>query len=257
MAVKLQERAELERYVGYSEICRIAGISRSSVERAWRGPWKPGQARLCPPTKIGHRAVWPVSAVKSWLDQSSKGVQADLDGAARPAGELPAELTADEFRQLETQELLQRVEYLQSLSTQEVASVAAVMFPQLRSLLKDCVNPDDPKGLRDILLNVSEAYRCFEQMTRDVSDQLLDLPERPSHCIAFSSFEQSRALIVAAWAFPSLRDALLATLPETPEAQALRVPQRLQELAAMALNDATWRQALNELEHRKTANRKG
>jgi len=57
----------LPQFVGYSDIVKATGVSRSTIFRAWRGPWKEGESRLPPPRKIGSRSVWTVDEVTQWL----------------------------------------------------------------------------------------------------------------------------------------------------------------------------------------------
>ena len=61
-----QQGEMLEPLLGYNEIEKACNISRSSVERAWRGPWKEGEPRLSKPGKIRGRALWPLSVVEAW-----------------------------------------------------------------------------------------------------------------------------------------------------------------------------------------------
>ena len=56
----------LEPLLGYDEIEKACSISRSSVERAWRGPWKEDEPRLPKPGKIRGRALWLLSVVEAW-----------------------------------------------------------------------------------------------------------------------------------------------------------------------------------------------
>ena len=59
---------QLEQLVGYREIMRATGVSRSTIERAWRGQWKDGEPRLSQPGKLRGRAVWRLADVEAWME---------------------------------------------------------------------------------------------------------------------------------------------------------------------------------------------
>jgi hypothetical protein len=48
---EVQERT-IRQMVGYAEVIKAAGVSRSTIERAWRGPWDQGGPQLPRPGKI-------------------------------------------------------------------------------------------------------------------------------------------------------------------------------------------------------------
>ena len=57
----------LHQLVGYAELTKASGVSRSTIERAWRGPWDPGEPQLPKPGKIGSRSVWAADDANAWL----------------------------------------------------------------------------------------------------------------------------------------------------------------------------------------------
>ncbi|NOU05631.1 MAG: hypothetical protein HOO99_05550, partial [Hyphomicrobiaceae bacterium] len=63
----LRTRGSLRQLVGYAELIKAASVSRSTIERAWRGPWDPGEPQLPKPGKIGSRAVWSAADADAWL----------------------------------------------------------------------------------------------------------------------------------------------------------------------------------------------
>ena len=57
----------LHQLVGYAELIKASGVSRSTIERAWRGPWDEGEPRLPKPGKIGSRSIWAAEDANAWL----------------------------------------------------------------------------------------------------------------------------------------------------------------------------------------------
>jgi hypothetical protein len=82
---RLLERTDkgLERYVGYAEIVNALPVSRSTIERAWRGPHKDGEPRLPKPGKIKSRSVWPAVIVNRWARQVFERHLTDLERLAQ------------------------------------------------------------------------------------------------------------------------------------------------------------------------------
>ena len=68
--IGVRTQDDMVKLVGYAEIERASGVSRSTIERAWRRKSKDGkplpddgEPRLPKPGKIGTRSVWALSDV--------------------------------------------------------------------------------------------------------------------------------------------------------------------------------------------------
>ena len=73
----------LHQMVGYAELTKAANVSRSTIERAWRGPWDEGEPQLPKPGKIGSRSVWMAEVVNAWLLSRAKWQTGMLASYAR------------------------------------------------------------------------------------------------------------------------------------------------------------------------------
>ncbi len=83
LRIQLRSQGSLRQLVGYSEFTKAADVSRSTIERAWRGPWKYGEPRLPAPGKVGARAVWTSADADARLGARATLQRATLAGLAR------------------------------------------------------------------------------------------------------------------------------------------------------------------------------
>ena len=85
-------------------------------------------------------------------------------------------------------------------------------------------------------------------MRRITQDELLDAERREFAIYAdrFAHFDVERAVIVAAWMFPALRE-LFARSVEGNGVQIYRDPERLREVGRAGLHDDTWAELIESL----------
>ena len=175
---RISERTEdnLLALVGYAEIEKASKVSRSTIERAWRGPWDDGEPQFRKPGKIGSRSLWTAGDVNDWLLARARwqtGVITNLarvsvddlepeqledqalDLAAQALSKrtgisvdpqdvslhLMQRLTGDDFIALQTQEHSGRAAYLAQLPVDQAVVVAATLLPQLRPALMAAASP--------------------------------------------------------------------------------------------------------------------
>ena len=202
-----QTEAGLDRFVGYAEILEAYPVSKSTIERAWRGPWKDGEPRLPKPGKARGRAVWPGTAVNAWgrqlfgqiLERSASRLEhlAQADPANLAPEELEEqalnfaaqaltkrtgqevatddlslhliqELTLEQFALLEHEELQIRSEYLARLPLDSAIVLAAAMLPQLRAELAKAASPELSDRMAD--------QKLIEVSAKDAIDYRCECP---------------------------------------------------------------------------------
>ena len=91
---QVRTQDDLIKLVGYAEIMKASGVSRSTLERASRGPWDDGEPRLPKPGKIGSRSVWMTSEVNGWLLARARWQSGVVSSLARASAD---DLSPDEL----------------------------------------------------------------------------------------------------------------------------------------------------------------
>jgi hypothetical protein len=181
---KLFERTDkgLDRYVGYAEIEAALPVSRSTIERAWRGPHKEGEPRLPKPGKIKSRSVWPAVTVNRWARQLFERQLTELERLAQSDPE--------------------------NLAPKDIAS--ATFDLAARHLLHETGEVIAPE---DVLVGYQ---RPFSQAEKDA--HFAEALRNFAHS-SLAHYSLERSLLVAAHLFPALREAWKGKpgMPQTAE----------------------------------------
>ena len=176
------------------------------MERAWRGPWDGSEPRLPKPGKIGSRSVWTASDVNDWL----------LARATWQSGVVAtmASVSVDD------------------LAPEQLEDQALDLTAQAHS--KRTGEKVDPKKL---------SLQLTEHITED-RFKAARVQEFEIHSERFADIGIERAMYLAGWIFPPLRDGFANALRSGPGAELSRDTDQLAAFGAAALYDDTW----NELE---------
>ena len=193
----------LQQLVGYAELVKASGVSRSTIERAWRGPWDESEPRLPPPGKIGSRAVWLKEVADAWLVARLPHQVAMLDNMARSD---PEDLSPEEL---------------------EIEAVGLVV----KAMEKRVGKPVDADGMGIHVTRKISADE-FEEAERVVFAQYSE---------RFANFDRQRALVMAAWLFQSLRPFIEKSVPAVNKPMH-STGEMLEFFGANALQDYSWEQ---------------
>jgi predicted DNA-binding transcriptional regulator AlpA len=206
--IQLRTQNGLAKLVGYAEIVEAAGVSRSTIERSWRGPWDDNEPHLPRPGKIGARAVWTAQDVNDWL----------LARASWQSGRmiLLARATADDLA--------------------PEALVEQAVDLMIRATEKQAGKPVDIEAMA-----VHVTRRVTENELRT-----LETKELGVWAARFTNFDLVRACILAAWLFPALRPLFKSESNDHFE-QIIQDQEELDALACRAVHDEDWAVALEHL----------
>jgi predicted DNA-binding transcriptional regulator AlpA len=196
LRTQLRNPAGLRQLVGYSELVKAAGVSRSTIERAWRGPWKDGEPRLPAPGKIGSRAVWTAAEVDAWLLARATLQRAAIANLAR---DNPEDLAPDQL-EAHGQEWLRRTVSKFAGDKVDLKHVHIGYRPPLTEAEDDAL---------------------FSAQVDALEDKFADLDETDS-------------AIVVAWLFPAMRPWF--NWPDAATKRSMNDPVQLRSLALRALD---------------------
>ena len=191
----------LHQLVGYAELIKAAGVSRSTIERAWRGPWDDGEPQLPKPGKIGSRSVWVAQVINEWLlsrAQWQSGVLASF-----------AKVDADD------------------LSPEQLEGEAIALV--VKAMEKRAGTPVDAGDL-----GIHVTRQLSEGDFRDAERR-----EFANYSDRFSDFDATRACVMAAWLFPRLRTIIERSVPDN-EKPMYRGSENLEYFGGAALHDDIW-----------------
>ncbi|MFT5509622.1 MAG: putative DNA-binding transcriptional regulator AlpA [Hyphomicrobiaceae bacterium] len=278
----LQVRTQngLLKLVGYAEIEKASGVSRSTIERAWRGTDDDGEPKLSRPGKIGSRSVWAAEAVNQWLHARAGWQSGNLtslasanvddlapeelhDQARTLAAEAHSKRTGRQVdpeklnlhlteklswqdiahREMEEHQLL--IVYLSELPDDEAMLIVASLLPQLRNHLAKTASPRALETLTgvdpiEIDFRLIGAFLKLFEMQTRLSEIGMREPTHQTVLEQISEFEPGRAFIIAAWLFPALRPAFIEGAETAFYRDLFADPDQLRELATLALNDDEW-----------------
>ena len=195
----------LHQLVGYAELTKAAGVSRSTIERAWRGPWDDGEPQLPKPGKIGSRSVWVAEVINAWL----------LARAQWQSGVLAT------FARVDVDDLSP-----EQLEGEAVALVVKAMEKRSGAT----VDSGD--------LGIHVTRRLSEDAFRDAERR-----EFANYSDRFSEFDATRACVMAAWLFPRLRTIIERAVPDN-EKPMYRDTENLEYFGGAALHDDTWNELM-------------
>ena len=195
----------LHQLVGYAELTKAASVSRSTIERAWRGPWDDGEPQLPKPGKIGSRSVWVAEVINAWL----------LARAQWQSGVLASFAKVD----------------AEALSPEQLEDEAVALV--VKAMEKRVGEPVDSSDL-----GIHVTRRLSE-------DQFLNAERREFAIYSerFSDFGPQRACVMAAWLFPGLRRIIEHSVPAIDRPM-YRDAETLQLFGSAALHDDTWEEAM-------------
>ena len=206
--IGVRTQDSLVKLVGYAEIEKASGVSRSTIERAWRRKSKDGkplpddgEPRLPKPGKIGTRSVWALSDVNDWLLARARWQSGIVATMARVSvDDLEPEQLEDQARDLAAQALSKR--------TGEKV---------------------DPTNL---------SLQLTQRITED-EFKAAQVQEFEIYSERFADIGLERAMYLAGWIFAPLRTVFAKMLPGGPEAKLFRDPDQLAAFGAAALYDDT------------------
>ena len=211
---KIDERPRtqgLTQLVGYAELVKAGNVSRSTIERAWRGPWEEGEPRLPPPGKIGSRAVWLQEVADAWLVARVEHQRAALKSYARASAD--------------------------DLSPEELESEAVGLI--VKAMEKRVGEPVDAD---DLGMHVTRKLQWEEYL--DIERQ-----QFAQYSSRFSDFDLRRACVMAAWLFPNLRPVIEKSVPANDKPMHSSA-ERLEFFGGNALQDDSWEQIMSQYNER-------
>ena len=268
----------LPQFVGYAEVERAIGVSRSTVERMVRYGSFPKPVQLAP-----NRVGWLVETVTVWLADRGKGLVAhavvhpeelepdELEDQARiyaaqaiskrtgkpvdPATvglHIANIITEDELSALELEEYRLRTAKLAELPVDEAIKVVAATLPQLLPVLRAAARAGAPDPLNDpegVVIHFQDFREFMTQLELETS--LLErglLPAASATLLScLSEFSVIRSTLLAAWMFPALCPYIAANVNEAIRSL-VTDKALLQEVAIAALSDDRWSEWFKELE---------
>ena len=197
----------LHQLVGYAELEKASGFSRSTIERAWRGPWKEGEARLPPPGKFGSRAVWLLEVANAWMLARVEHQRAALKSYARTN---PEDLSPEQ------------------LESEAIGLVVKAMEKRVGK----------PVDADDLGIHVTRKITAdeYEDAERRV---FANYSER------FANFDRRRACVVAAWMFECLRPVIENSVPASDKPMHSGA-EMLEFFGGNALQDDSWEQLMEQ-----------
>ena len=210
--IGVRTQVGLHQLVGYAELIKAAGVSRSTIERAWRGPWDDGEPHLPKPGKIGSRSVWTAEDANSWLLTRARwqcGLMANM-----------ARLDVDD------------------LAPEHLAEAAVDLLT--RAVEHELGEPIDPRGLR--VTYAPPSPEVTEEQLAGAEAREVDLLHQ-----RFAGLDITRSTIMAAWLFLELREVFAAWTADPRASRAFLDPHKLRALALQALSDDAWAAAEAEL----------
>ena len=279
MTASSQTAQELEPLVGYAEIARKSSVSRSTIERAWRGPWKEVEPRLPAPGKVRGRAVWRLSVVEAWrvacfsydraairdcavtnpddLSPDEVEYQVRIYAAEALSSHIghPVDpkalelrqtrrLTQDEFTVLETEDHRLRADYLSRLTVDQALTVVATLLPQLRPVLMKTASPRSRAALKDATLidtnfKLVSDFLTLFELQTRLGEQGLRFSGGQTIFDRLADFGSGRAMVLSAWLFPELRPIYADSVGEM-DRPIFSDAETLRLHAMAALNDDKW-----------------
>ena len=207
--IGVRTQAGLHQLVGYAELIKAAGVSRSTIERAWRGPWDDGEPHLPKPGKIGSRSVWAAEDANTWL----------LARARWQCGMLTALARFD----------------VNSLSPDELGDAAIDLL--MRAIENEIGEPVDAAGIRI-------TYGPPQQVISEADFAMAEAAEAAMFKERFSGFDTPRACVMAAWLFPELRPIFAEAAIDDGIRRTFLDEEALRALALSAMNDHHWERGL-------------
>ena len=258
---------------------KASGVSRSTLERASRGPWDDGEPQLPKPGKIGSRSVWMTSDVNNWLLARARWQSGVVSNLARGSADdlSPDEveyqvriyaaealsshigkpvdpkalelrqmrrLTEDEFAFAETEDHRIRADYLSRLTVDEALAVVATLLPQLRPVLMRTASPRSRAVLKDAKLidgnfKLISDFLTLFEMQTRLTEQGLRFSAGQTVFERLAEFNSGRAMVLSAWLFPERRQ-IYADSVDEGDRPIFSDGETLRQHVMAALNDAKW-----------------
>ena len=216
--LELRTRSGLHQLVGYAELMKASGVSRSTLERAWRGPWDANEPHLPKPGKIGSRSVWTAEDANAWLLARARWQCGMVTEMARVN---PNDLDPDQL-----------MDSARELTAQAIS--------------KHTGQPVDPD---DIDLHATHVLPAEEFVAAEVR-MFETFRQR------FAHFGFMRAALLAAWLLPDLAPILANAAPE-PFDMIFRRPEHVRDLGAACLHEDSWTDAGRNLANLRAAHESG
>ena len=204
----------LHHLVGYAELEQASGFSRSTIERAWRGPWKEGEARLPPPGKFGSRAVWLLEVANAWMMARVEHQRAALSSFART--------NADD------------------LSPDQLGDAAIELLT--RAIEHDIGEPVDPGSIRVTYTSGPPSPQVTMEQLQSAEAKALEFYRQ-----LFADYAYARAYVMAAFLFPTFRPIFAKGANNKALSRVFLDPTMLQEFALAAMNEVSWEDGLQRL----------
>ena len=195
----------LHQLVGYAELTKAAGVSRSTIERAWRGPWDDGEPQLPKPGKIGSRSVWVAEIINAWLLSRAQWQSGVLASFARVDAD---DLSPDQLE----------------------GEAVALVVKAMEKRVGKTVDAAD-LGIHVTRRITAEAFAAAEKR------------EFAIYSDRFSDFGPHRACVMAAWLFPGLRYIIEQSVPASNRPM-YRDAETLELFGGAALHDDTWEETM-------------
>ena len=276
---QVRTQDDLIKLVGYAEVMKASGVSRSTLERASRGPWDDGEPRLPKPGKIGSRSVWMTSEVNGWLLARARWQSGVVSNLARGSAddlspdeveyqvriyaaealsshigqpvdpnalELRATraLTEGEFTVLEKESHRILADYLSRLTVDQALTVVATLLPQLRPVLMKTASPRSRAALKDATLidtnfKLVSDFLTLFELQTRLGEQGLRFSGGQTIFDRLAEFGSGRAMVLSAWLFPELQPIYADSVGEM-DRPIFSDAETLRLHAMAALNDDKW-----------------
>ncbi len=253
----------LPQYVGYDEIEAHLLMDRRTVQRLKRAGLFP-QSVSATPGKNG-AALFLLSEVLEWDRRRREGLvrssfsmppnlppqevdarlrQLAADAFMKKTGQTiePEQFSLDPIldeasaRKMLTEHQRMLIAGLAALPTQIALALVHALLPQLQPFLD--TNLEGPDSYSLDFGQLRQVLDVIE-LGLQLKDDGLEFAARQPILERLSEFEQERALVVAAWLFPSLRK-LIAESATEGDSRALSDPAAVKDLALTALDDDLW-----------------
>ena len=204
----------LTQLVGYAELVKAGNVSRSAIERAWRGPWEKDEPRLPSPGKIGSRAVWLQEVADAWLVARVEHQRAALKAYARTN--------------------------VDDLEPDQLGDAAIKLLT--RAIEHNIGEPVDPGSIQVTFTSGPPSPQVTMEQLQSAESEALEY-----YCQLFADYADARAGIMAAFIFPTLRPIFARGAYSQALGDVFLDHDKLREFALAAMNEVTWEDGLQRL----------